>query len=282
MARVVCIHGIAQEYEAAEVLASKWTPALCGGVSIAGGRLEPSDVEMCFYGYLFRPQEMASKSAAKGDVWIEDDFERVLLESLADAAAPEVANDTKVGGRSIQAMLHRVAETPFFGRCAQEVVVRFLKQVWWYVTNRNQVRPLAQACLLKAVAIDTRVVVAHSLGSVIAYEVLCANRSLPVRTLVTLGSPLGIPALHPRLKPAIDARPGEWPRDLAQWFNIADRSDIVALEKKLASVFGPKVQDRFVNNGVRMHDVSPYLTARETGEAILAGLAAEAAGAYPV
>ena len=45
--------------------------------------------------------------------------------------------------------------------------------------------------------------VGHSLGSVVAYEALCANPEWPVRMLVTLGSPLGIPNLiFDRLEPA--------------------------------------------------------------------------------
>lgn len=38
---------------------------------------------------------------------------------------------------------------------------------------------------------DTRVVVGHSLGLVVAYEALCAHPQWPVQALVTLGSPLG-------------------------------------------------------------------------------------------
>ena len=75
MAKVVCIHGIAQEFEAAEVLASKWAPALCGGVSNADGSLLPSDVAMCFYGDLFRPQETVRKDAVSAPPAIEDPFE---------------------------------------------------------------------------------------------------------------------------------------------------------------------------------------------------------------
>ena len=45
--------------------------------------------------------------------------------------------------------------------------------------------------------------VGHSLGSVVAYEALCAHPEWPVRALVTLGSPLGIRNLiFDRLVPA--------------------------------------------------------------------------------
>ncbi len=39
MAKVVCIHGISQEYESRETLLEEWAPAVCGGVSIPGGTI---------------------------------------------------------------------------------------------------------------------------------------------------------------------------------------------------------------------------------------------------
>ena len=47
----------------------------------------------------------------------------------------------------------------------------------------------------------------------------------------------------------------------------------VAVAKKLGPLFAPELVDIRVHNGSTAHDVSPYLTARETGEAILHGLA---------
>lgn len=61
------------------------------------------------------------------------------------------------------------------------------------------------------------------------------------------------------------------------WTNIADRGDVVALAKDLAPVFGHRVTDVLVHNGARAHDVRPYLTARETGQAIASALRTPAA-----
>ena len=56
---------------------------------------------------------------------------------------------------------------------------------------------------------DTRVLIGHSLGSVITYECLARYRPGSVRLLVTLGSPLGIPNLiFERLTPAPARRAG--------------------------------------------------------------------------
>jgi alpha-beta hydrolase superfamily lysophospholipase len=123
----------------------------------------------------------------------------------------------------------------------------------------------------KKVTSETKVIVAHSLGSIVAYEALCMNDDWHVDTLITLGSPLGIrnlvfDALTPKPK---DGR-AIWPR-VRRWVNIVDQGDIVALEKHLAPYFG-NVEDKVVYNGWHSHDVTRYLCTRETGEAISAVL----------
>jgi hypothetical protein len=82
-----------------------------------------------------------------------------------------------------------------------------------------------------------------------------------------------VPALLPRLDPPVARPPGAWPAGIRRWVNVADARDVVALEKRLARVFGPGVEDLLVENGATMHDVRPYLTSVEVGRAVLAGLA---------
>jgi pimeloyl-ACP methyl ester carboxylesterase len=120
---------------------------------------------------------------------------------------------------------------------------------------------------------DARVIVGHSLGSVVAYECLCAHPEWGVRTLVTLGSPLGIRNLvFDMLSPSPRDGQGAWPGSVLRWINIADRGDIVALVKKLRGCFGDRVEDYLIHNGSDAHSELPYLTARETGNAIASGL----------
>jgi pimeloyl-ACP methyl ester carboxylesterase len=169
-------------------------------------------------------------------------------------------------------MLQAVARTPFFGDVALRAVIWHLKQVRRYLSDPTTRQHLRQT-VLDAIADDTRVLVAHSLGSVAAYETLCAQLDLPVRTLVTLGSPLGVGPLGTRLEPRVARGAGVWPSGIRQWFNIADRADVVAVEKTLGDFFGTAVVDRLVHNGATAHDAQPYLTAVETGCAIKAGVA---------
>jgi hypothetical protein len=115
---------------------------------------------------------------------------------------------------------------------------------------------------------------------VVAYEALSANPGWPVRMLVTLGSPLGIPnlifdRLQPAPLPAAGVRPGPrgcWPGLGRAWVNVADRGDVVALVKDLRGAFGPDVDCWIVDNGATAHNVRPYLTAVQAGRAIWKGL----------
>jgi hypothetical protein len=106
-----------------------------------------------------------------------------------------------------------------------------------------------------------------------------------VHTLITLGSPLGIPNLIfdklaplPERSPQPGAAPGHWPGSVTTWVNVADEGDVVALVKDLRPLFGTGVQPphRFagwlVDNGPHAHDVAPYLTATETGIALAEAL----------
>jgi hypothetical protein len=286
MPRIVAIHGIGQQLEGPETQTARWGPALRSGVQLAHGpALAQDDLRLAFYGDLFRKSGSGAKSSAKasgeldldeGD--IESGFETDLLFDWARATGQAgAARDLPVGKvrtpMTVQRALSLVSKSAFFAGVAERVVVWNLWQVRLYFLKPH-VRQEIAARVIAAVDEDTRVLVGHSLGSVVAYEALAAHPEWPARTLVTLGSPLGTPNLvFDRLIPAPTGGRGAWPGSVERWSNIADSGDVVALTKKLAPLFGDRVQDIPVHNGSHAHDVSPYLTAIETGEAITAGLA---------
>ncbi|MET9459954.1 hypothetical protein ABZY05_33530 [Streptomyces canus] len=180
--------------------------------------------------------------------------------------------------RSVQAALRALSGSQFFAGVALRAMVFDLKQVHAYLTDPG-LRAQARARVSDQIRDDTRVVVAHSLGSVVAYEVLCARPGHRVRALVTIGSPLGIPnlILH-RLQPpplTLGGPPrGVWPGDAElMWTNLADEGDVVALAKDLRPAFGEQVRCAVVHNGARAHDASAYLTDPFCGRAVAEGLA---------
>lgn len=285
--RVVCVHGVGQQRETETTLHRVWAPALCGGVQLAGGRLEEYEVRCAAYGDLFR---LPGRALAVGDPLIRaedlDEFERDLVALWWTEAArtdPRVVSpDARTLARTprgVQTALRALSGSRFFAALGQRALLGDLRQVRDYL-YKPDVRRESRMRVAKAVEGDTRVLVGHSLGSVVAYEALSANPDWPIRMLVTLGSPLGIPNLifdqvEPRPLSPKDAGSnarGRWPREGCAWTNIADEADVVALVKDLRPAFGPQLDGWTIDNGAHAHDVKPYLTAVETGRAILMGL----------
>lgn len=104
------------------------------------------------------------------------------------------------------------------------------------------------------------ILVAHSQGSIIAYDVLTAlsgrtpsGLPLDLVALVTFGSPLGIDEVQRKLAGAGPSAPyGTVPAGVRAWTNLADPFDPVALDKTLAGEFQAPDPAR----PVHVHDVA--------------------------
>jgi hypothetical protein len=294
--RVVCVHGIGKQLDGEQTLLSQWRPALQDGLGRADatGLVADTEIGMAFYGDLFRP---SGQPLAVGDPHyrasdVEPGLEtELLLEWWKAAAAIEpqvVAPDANTLARtpaSVQVALRALSHSKFFGGLALRTLVFDLKQVRRYLTD-PELRAAARTRVTHLISPDTQVVIGHSLGSVVAYEALCARnaadtsegqeggRPRRVRALVTLGSPLGIENLiFDRLQPPPDDGRGVWPGGPGLvWTNVVDAGDVVALVKDLRPAFGDQLNGYVVHNGAHAHDARAYLTDPLTGAAIVAGL----------
>lgn len=281
MARVLLVHGIGQQLKGPETLLHEWVPALRDGIQLAGcENVSMDNVAMAFYGDLFRQSGTRAVGLPDLDAYdVGEGLERDLLLAWWEEAAsvdpavpgPDAATRLRTP-HLIQRALNALSHSAFFVGVAERAMIFDLKQMRRYFTER-ELRNEIRSRLAGRVTTDTRVIVGHSLGSVVAYEALCAHPEWPVRALITLGSPLGIGGLiFDRLEPSPHKGRGSWPACLARWTNIADRGDVVALVKSLARLFGRELVDVLIYNGAKAHDVTPYLTAKETGEAIVDAL----------
>jgi hypothetical protein len=280
MARIVFIHGIGQQVEAPESLLREWGPKLRAGMRFAGvpGAEWPTDADMdvAFFGELFREDVKGVSAPPYVLADIDEGFEADMLRAWASQA---LAQDAEAGvrkgawaPRSVQELAKFLLSLPFFASLTDRMLVGALKQLRAYL-NDPGVRAAVRSRLADLILPDTRLVIAHSLGSIVAYEVLCLAGLRARPALITLGSPLGLRNLvFDRLEPRPVGDSGWWPRGAASWVNIADPHDLVALEKNLASLFGAGVDDREVNNGAAAHDFGPYLTSALTGKAVYEAL----------
>lgn len=286
MAQIVIFHGIGKQYRGPSMLQSVLAPAVVDGVHLAGGKqLSVDDVRVAFYGDWFR------RPGAKGSDFVSadeltDPYEVELLLALWAGAAqtePDRVPAPNAGGKklpvpvSVQRALDALSRSRFLAGQADTFLLGVLRQVRRYLTEPTT-RVEVQRRVTDCVGEDTRVVIGHSLGSVVAYEALCRHREWPVGGFVTLGSPLGIRNMvFDRLLPAPESGRGAWPTSVESWTNVCDRRDVVALVKRLSPLFGSGggsqcVVDEVVDNGWKAHDLTRHLTAVETGRAVARSL----------
>lgn len=155
------------------------------------------------------------------------------------------------------------------------VVGKFASDVLDYLfgPHKEAMRAPVRAALLASPR--PRVVVCHSLGTIITYDVLSepALAGLDIDLLVTLGSPLAIANVQQCLRDGA-GRPHPVPPEVGAWDNFADFWDPVALDKTLRDDFDPPprfAHDHLVNNPARdNHALAGYCSVASVRAAITA------------
>ena len=128
--------------------------------------------------------------------------------------------------------------------------------------------------------------IAHSMGSIIAFDVLTEHLDdIQIDTLATIGSPLGIPVIRGRIAAEIKSNSGKQeslitPENVrCQWYNFSDIKDKIAFNYALQDDYGPnsagiQVVDKLVFNNYEMngernpHKSYGYLRAPEFSELV--------------
>jgi hypothetical protein len=284
---IVGVHGIGQQQFGRAQLLRDWVPAISDGVEAATGEAR-SDlaVDIAFYGNVFlREVAVAAKGATRAAAEnLLDDLDSAELSDLDEAVAEIVSADEVeaaaelppvMGTRHVPSWLQvrfRAIDAKF-GAAAGVLYVGELRQVRRYLAD-----PMVKARVDEIVARKiadaaggVRILVGHSLGSVVAWEFVRQHPDHELDLLVTLGSPLGLRMVRSRLPE--QGRTGGVPQQASRWVNVRDRGDPVACAGDLTT-WWPGVADRYVDNGRDdVHNACRYLSKAETGSAI--------AGAYP-
>lgn len=246
MSKVVLVHGAFNELWGPNEIRSRWLPALRDGLWHHGETIADEDVSVCFYGDLFRRDPMAADAEA---------FEQ------SRAGVEEML--TKLGdGLGLEALSQAASDAAFD---------RTVDMVTTMATVPDLPARIAER-IERVVGDETRVIVGHSLGSVVSYQALRRHPEWKVRLLVTLGSPLGQRMIRDQLQPPVEEGAG-WPGTIERWVNVAAVGDHAASVHRLADVYDPRIEDVRVDNGHRAHDPEPYLNSAVTGAAVAAALA---------
>ncbi|MEU9481490.1 hypothetical protein [Streptomyces sp. NPDC048191] len=261
MAELVMVHGIGPDEETEEQLRADWVSALArtlrdNGRTEQATRLEDGSVSvsMAHYRHLYAryvPQDdwdmpLPDPMAATGEDVAADIMDNIQQHASDPAARAEAARAldelrAEVGPeqgpaellRMFVAMLGRLGPVARSGFAAlSSTGVFHLGQVAAYLDDET-VRQGAIEAVLSRVAPDTKVVLAHSLGTVVAYEALHRLQQ-PLPLLITFGSPLGLRSIiRRRLRP----QPLRSPDHVKRWVNVADRDDFIVATLRLRTLF---------------------------------------------
>ncbi|MET7413067.1 hypothetical protein [Streptomyces rubiginosohelvolus] len=269
---ILIVHGIGNYKPslaadaAAAMLQNGWSTDLLASTSSPDSRDFDFSVSVAYYAHILRRSN--SQSGAL-DVNFSDEEARLFL-SWADACGVPMEY---AQGRAFVPLRQTIAwlaqKESRSVEAVTSLVVRFIREVNDYFTSgarRDEVRGLVEN-EIKSKRPD--LIIAHSLGSVVAYEALW-NSGLPVDRLLTVGSPLGLRGgIFERVVPGPVEGLGRKPDNVGQWLNVADRGDIVAVPRFLSKSYRGISSDRETSIGMfAFHGLSRYLQSTVVSQLI--------------
>ncbi|MFJ5731539.1 hypothetical protein [Streptomyces paradoxus] len=277
MSLIVGVHGIGQQQRGRRQLLQTWLPALGDGLELACGRLLPAvPLGIAFYGDVFLPEQPAATSkgaqeealAGLGEEEL-DDLVAAAKDAVGEEAWHAVADLGTKGRlpRGGQMVLRAVNWR--FGPGAGLLFVGVFRQVRRYLRD-TAVKERVDRAVATAVGDNCRVLLGHSLGSVVAFEYLRSHPGRELDLLVTLGSPLGARFVR-ALMPDPGHGAGGLPPGVRTWVNVRDARDPVAVAP-LEHHWKGVEEAPLVDNGADAHAVTRYLGKCVTGEVILRAL----------
>lgn len=271
MADVVAIHGIWAHRSSRQAVHDTWHTALVEGLrNIRSGHADTLTIEPAFYGHEYndgKPDGEPEYDVHDLEPGLETDLVLAIGEGLADEDDDQNEGKLYLPG-ALQRALVRIQRSSLF-EGSEARLMSFVKQVSRYFDD-DELRLLVWKELDSAMEREPALVLAHSLGSVVAYEWLQQHEDHRP-ALVTVGSPLGLEAIRNRLRRPRDR--SRWPGQARSWTNVAARQDAVAMVKELAPLYHPDIVDRPCDNPrLQAHHAVQYLRNVRTARAVDAAL----------
>jgi hypothetical protein len=274
-------------------------PAIADRLWRDGTRPGAIETRMAYYGQLFlRPDVQGDdpgELAADEQIFAEKMAEEWLSRAAAQASrskerqtasrelayvCQQIGDEEQAIGAVLRSAINGLARLKWFmphGMAfAERFVNRALAQVTRYLSDET-VRDTALRAVKDLIDPDTKIVIGHSLGSVVAYEAM-HQIGQPLPLLITIGCPLGLDTIiYPKLRP----QPPSFPAMVQRWVNVADSDDFIAAIPDLRPMFSTGMpatavfeSGYTVDNGAKPHDATFYLAKAEVGKPVGEVLAA--------
>ena len=285
--KLVFIHGRDQQGKNPEELKSTWVKAWEVGLKKNNLSI-PDNMEIIFPFYgdlldsLVKQAELPDtieKVIARGSEETPDldFFNNLLLDVASNAQITEneiienyegnVHERGPLNWEWVQAILKTLDKTPI----GDISLKRFTYDAYAYLTIPGIKRRINDFVTSK-ISNEPCVIVGHSLGSAVGYNVLQNNPNLIVKEYITVGSPLGLRSFKTKL-----ATPLSMPICIkGNWYNAYDERDVVALQplNKFHFNITPEIlnYDKVKNHTDNRHGIEGYLNDAVVAKEILNAL----------
>lgn len=267
---IIATHGLANKPEE-DVLHDWWLKAIKEGLRKNQNKQNPDfDFSLCYWAHHLYKQPLHLDGAFKFDqlyndepyVEAEDDTLKTKNDNFLDKIA---AGAFDIGGETLDVLKQKLG----INSAIDFMLGKLLKDLNLYYQNDEKRATLRNELRTKLLAAQGRkiMLVAHSMGSIIAYDVLTllgqSHSDFSIDSFVTIGSPLGLPHVRNKIVEEFVHRGEVTDRVRTpsvvtnQWVNFADRKDPVALDIHLGDDYKAnkdhiKCKDDLVYNDYRI------------------------------
>jgi hypothetical protein len=288
--RVVITHGRDQAFQIPGTMQRDWADALRFGLErVKFPKPEGVDVDFAFYGDIWRVDH-PGRTPATGEDGDADrgfgttseaavvrsaagppsDLVRDVAAELSPEAAPSRGADDEAerGWDDVARIVNLLDERLGAGKAVLAWFLKDLDEYFSTATIRDEVK---ERLTKKLGDVDEDVILlGHSMGSIVAYDLMADGvaANLPIRALLTFGSPLGMASIRDRVEALHHGTP--YPTALDRWVNVFNRKDFATVVRELKPIYGDadKLQDveaqgkdpRIVDPGSG-HDPLVYLSS---------------------
>jgi hypothetical protein len=273
---IIGIHGLNNK-PAKDVLRDFWEDSLAEGLLRNNSLDTPSTIQLVYWADIQHPKPLSEEEDK--EPYVKASGEGTLPRYDSDISDTIRAFLAKWGGRKIDKAKDLIGlDEPV--ELLLGIKLMDLRDYYSDEEKRKKMRARLSD-ILRQHRNDKIFLIAHSMGSIIAYDVLRQlekTEPTKVEHFVTMGSPLGLPFVTLKIRQEFGATRS--PENVRRWTNIADPRDRVAIDCSLseeytANASGIQPQDKLVHNGYvspskkkNHHKIYGYLRAPEFSDVV--------------
>lgn len=293
--QIIFIHGMNQQQQTARSLEQHWLALLSQGLKQSHQETFLSYIQhhmrMPFYGDLltrYHLQNMLQASTLTPQTWphfpfihrteLPEKSPKVLEHHAVQNNLPDITLNDAIGlsqsFKSITALGKDLALRDFavlmnyFPKLHATLLHKFLVETYLYLSNPHFIQAVHTRLHEQLHQTKPTLLIAHSLGSVIAYHFLLLHPELNIQHFITLGSPLAFRVIQAHLPQPLQ-RPDAISGD---WLNFYSHDDFLSAFPLSQAPFDfqPAIINQQIQTSIEHpHDIAGYLTHPEVIATIL-------------